>query len=115
MELETTEDLEILPITFTDKHELYRAFMPFIKHGGLFIQTEKKYQIGDQVMLLVKLVDDVQKLPVQGKVVWLIPSSVRDQTKGVGIQFVSEESELVCRKIETIITGISREGVTETT
>ena len=47
--------------------------MPFIKNGGLFIPTNKKYNIGDEVFMLLTLMDETEKLPVAGKIVWVTP------------------------------------------
>ena len=33
----------ILSLTIKDKGALYAAYMPFVKNGGLFIPTNKKY------------------------------------------------------------------------
>jgi type IV pilus assembly protein PilZ len=47
--------------------------MPFIKGGGLFIPTNKSYKMGEEVFMLLTLMDDPAKLPVSGKVVWVTP------------------------------------------
>ena len=36
----------ILSFAIKDKQTLYAAYMPFVKNGGLFIPTTKKYQLG---------------------------------------------------------------------
>ena len=35
----------ILSLTIKDKGALYAAYMPFVKNGGLFIPTNKAYQL----------------------------------------------------------------------
>ena len=59
----------ILSLTIKDKSVLYAAFMPFIKNGGLFIPTNKSYKLGDEVFMLLNLMDEPEKIPVAGKVV----------------------------------------------
>ena len=39
----------ILSLTVSSKEELYRAYMPFISSGGLFIPTQRSYQLGEEV------------------------------------------------------------------
>ena len=39
----------ILSLTIQDKSVLYAAYMPFLKNGGLFIPTNKIYNMGDEV------------------------------------------------------------------
>ena len=57
----------ILSLTIKDKSVLYAAYMPFIKNGGLFIPTSKQYQLGDEVFMLLKLMDELRRslLPVK--------------------------------------------------
>jgi len=43
--------------------------MPFIKNGGLFIPTTKRYRIGDELFLLLRLMDESEPIPIVGKVV----------------------------------------------
>ena len=57
----------ILSLTIKDKSVLYAAFMPFIKNGGLFIPTNKSYKLGDEVFMLLNLMDEPEKIPVAGK------------------------------------------------
>lgn len=39
----------ILSLSIKDKAALYAAYMPFVKNGGLFIPTKKRYRLGDEV------------------------------------------------------------------
>ncbi len=57
----------ILSLTIKDKSVLYAAYMPFIKNGGLFIPTNKSYKLGDEVFMLLNLMDEAEKIPVAGK------------------------------------------------
>jgi type IV pilus assembly protein PilZ len=63
----------ILSLTIKDKSVLYAAYMPFIKNGGLFIPTSKSYKLGDEVFMLLNLMDEPEKIPVAGKVTWITP------------------------------------------
>ena len=53
----------ILSLTIKDKGALYAAYMPFVKNGGLFIPTNKKYSLGDEVFMLLTLMDDAERIP----------------------------------------------------
>ena len=57
----------ILSLTIKDKSALYAAYMPFVKNGGLFIPTNKSYGLGDEVFMLLTLMEESEKLPVQVK------------------------------------------------
>lgn len=91
----------ILSFVIKDKNALYAAFMPFVKNGGLFIPTSKHYQIGDEIFLLLRLMDEPERLPVAGKVVWVTPSGAEgNRAVGVGIQFSDQDKGVARRKIE---------------
>ena len=95
----------ILSLTIKDKAILYSAYMPFIKHGGLFIPTNKDYKIGDEVFLLLNLMDEAEKIPVAGKVIWVTPKGAQgNRTAGVGVQF-SDQDDTARRTIENYLAG----------
>ncbi len=95
----------ILTLTIKDKAVLYAAYMPFIKHGGLFIPTTKNYQLGDEVFLLLNLMEEPEKIPVAGKVVWVTPRGAQgNRAAGIGVQFNADD-EMAKNKIETYLAG----------
>ena len=56
----TTPRQGILSLTIKDKSALYAAYMPFVKGGGLFIPTKKSYRIGEEVFMLLTLMEDTE-------------------------------------------------------
>jgi len=81
------------------------AFMPFIKNGGLFIPTNKSYKLGDEVFMLLNLMDEPEKIPVAGKVVWITPKGAQgSRAAGIGVQF-NEGDNTARNKIETYLAG----------
>ena len=98
----------ILSFAIKDKWALYNAYMPFVKGGGIFVPTPKKYSVGDEVFILLTLLDDKERLPVAGKVCWVTPNgSQGNRPAGIGVQFNdSAEAETVRGKIETLLAGI---------
>ncbi len=95
----------ILTLTIKDKAVLYAAYMPFIKNGGLFIPTAKNYHLGDEVFLLLNLMEEPDKIPVAGKVIWVTPKGAQgNRAAGIGVQF-NEEDETAKNKIETYLAG----------
>ncbi|MFT3805324.1 PilZ domain-containing protein [Arenimonas sp.] len=98
----------ILSLAIKDKAQLYGAYMPYVKGGGIFIPTTKRYSLGDEVFLLLSLLEDKDRLPVAGKVVWVTPpGSQGNRAAGIGVQFAdSAEAETVKGKIETLLAGM---------
>ncbi len=95
----------ILSLTIKDKAVLYAAYMPFINNGGLFIPTNKSYALGDEVFMLLNLMDEPEKIPVAGKVVWVTPKGAQgNRAAGIGVQF-NDQDDTASKKIETYLAG----------
>ncbi len=91
----------ILSLTIRDKSALYASYMPFIKNGGLFIPTSKAYKLGDEVFMLVSLMDDKEKMPIAGRIVWITPKGAQgNRTAGIGVQFSELDKGQTRNKIE---------------
>ncbi|NEV60770.1 PilZ domain-containing protein [Thiorhodococcus minor] len=96
----------ILSFAIKDKSALYASFMPFIKNGGLFIPTTKKYQLGDEIFLLLQLMEEPDRIPVAGKVVWITPAGAEgNRSIGVGVQFSEQDKGAARSKIEGYLAG----------
>ncbi len=96
----------ILSLTIKDKHALYAAYMQFVKNGGLFIPTTKNYQLGDEVFMLLTLMDEPERIPVAGKVVWITPKGAEgNKAAGVGVQFSDQDGGMARNKIEGFLAG----------
>lgn len=98
----------ILSLAIKDKNALYNAYMAFVKGGGLFVPTAKRYSLGDEVFLLLTLPEEKDRLPVAGKVVWITPTAAQgNRTAGIGVQFAeSSDGDTARTKIESILAGI---------
>jgi len=105
----------ILSVTMKDKAVLYAAYMPFVQNGGLFIATNRKFQLGDDVFLLMSLMDEPEKIPVAGQVIWITPKGAQGtRASGIGVQF-EKKNDLARDKIETYLAGsLSSEKPTHT-
>jgi len=105
----------VLALTIQDKSVLYGAYMSFLKNGGLFVPTARSYRLGDEVFLLLTLMDEPEKLPVAGRVVWITPEGAQgNRQAGIGIEF-SDEDVTVTAIIENHLAGsLTSERVTQT-
>ena len=96
----------ILSLTIKDKAALYAAYMPFVKNGGLFIPTTKQYNLGEEVFMLLTLMEDNERLPVAGKIIWITPAGAQgNKTAGIGVQFGAQDNGQTRGKIETYLAG----------
>jgi type IV pilus assembly protein PilZ len=83
----------VLSLAIKEKAALYAAYMPFLKNGGMFVPTNKPYKIGDEIYLILSLMDDPNKYPIAGKVAWITPAGANNnKAQGIGVHFPSDET-----------------------
>lgn len=98
---------EIISCTFSNEASLYLAYMPFVKGGGLFIRTLHNYNLADDVKLSIHMINDAQPFEIEGKVIWITPKGAQgNKPAGIGVQFIGENSRVLCNKIETYLAGM---------
>lgn len=99
--------MEITPFYYSlkDKQTLLAAYMPFVKHGGLFLKGVS-LPMGAPVGVLIDIPGESMKFGLDGKVVWVNSNGIN---LGVGVQF-SESPSLVQFKIkvEVLLLGLDR-------
>lgn len=97
----------LLTLNVREKNALYLSYMSFIKNGGLFIPTTREYRLGDEVIILLTLMDDPERLSVAGKVVWMTPQGAQGKrVQGIGVQFSAQNGGVVQKKIEVHLVGL---------
>jgi type IV pilus assembly protein PilZ len=96
-----------ISLNIKEKSILYAAYMPYVRGGGVFIPTARPYRLGDEIFMLISLMEDPTKLPVAGKVIWVTPPGCHgNRVQGVGVQFKEDESgALVRSRIESLLSG----------
>ena len=83
----------VLSLNIRERAALYAAYMPVLRGGGIFIPTPRQYQLGEEVFMLLSLMDDPNRIAVQGKIVWITPEGVQgNRTQGIGVQFSQDET-----------------------
>ncbi len=95
----------VLSLAIKEKAALYAAYMPFLKNGGIFVPTQKPYKLGDEIYLILALMDDANKYPIAGKVAWITPPAANNnKAQGIGVHFPDDESGQKARmRIEEIL------------
>jgi type IV pilus assembly protein PilZ len=96
-----------ISLNIKEKAILYAAYMPYVKGGGIFIPTARSYKLGDEIFMLITLMDDPAKLPVAGRVMWLTPAGCHgNRVQGVGVQFKDDDSGAAVKaRIEALLSG----------
>ena len=103
---ETSARQGILSLSIKEKSALYNAYMPFVENGGLFVPTKRIYEMGQEVFMLLSLMDETERLPIAGEVVWITPAgSEGSRTAGIGVQFSDQDGGQTRNKIENYLAG----------
>ncbi|QYF93131.1 PilZ domain-containing protein [Massilia sp. PAMC28688] len=83
----------VLSLAIKEKAALYAAYMPFLKNGGMFVPSNKPYKLGDEIYLILALMDDPNKYPIAGKVAWITPAGANNnKAQGIGVHFPDDET-----------------------
>lgn len=97
----------VVQLAIREKAALYAAYMPFIDGGGLFVPTTRTVNLGDELYLILSLMDDPNKLSVTGKVVWITPAGTPNRQQGLAVQFAKDDSGAQTRaRIENLLGGV---------
>ncbi|MGZ8226965.1 MAG: PilZ domain-containing protein [Methylococcaceae bacterium] len=103
---EPTPRQGILSLSIKDKNALYAAYMPFVINGGLFIPTNREYEMGQEVFILLSLMEETERLPIAGKIIWKTPPrSENYRATGIGVQFTDQDGGIARDKIENYLAG----------
>lgn len=91
MKEESKHRSSVISIAIKDKQALYMSYMPYVENGGLFVPTKKEYKLGDELFLLVQVMDEPDPIQIFGKVVWISPpGALGNRPRGVGVQFTGD-------------------------
>ena len=94
----------VISLSIKEKGALYAAYMPFVEHGGLFVPTQRPAQLGDDLYVILTLMDDPAKVAIPGKVAWVTPAGTTGRQQGIGIQFSKTDASMQARaKIEDLL------------
>lgn len=106
----------MLRIVIRDKSSLYKAYMPFVKNGGIFLPVQRQFALGEEVFVLLNIQETSENLPVSGRVVWITPRGAQaNRTVGVGIQFSEMDNGETKSKIEKLLAGaLASDRITHT-
>jgi type IV pilus assembly protein PilZ len=100
------EQSKAMSIAFDTAIKLKKHFMPHVKGGGIFVETESNINMGSEILLMMTLPDGGARSPVVGKVVWVMPKDNREgRPAGIGVQIVNDRSG-VLNRINSILSDV---------
>jgi type IV pilus assembly protein PilZ len=97
----------VFSLVIRSKASLYAAWIPLLKGGGLFLPSNREHRLGEEVILLLSLLDDPTKISLQGTVAWVNPAhTAGNRPQGIGIQLADSEAARDFRKkVEGLLAG----------
>jgi len=106
----------IIAFSITDRGALYSSYMSFVQNGAVFVPTTRSYDLGDNVFMLLKIMDDNSPVPISGKVVWVTPAGAQgNKPAGIGVQFSEDDNGNTKSNIEThLAAALAGERPTQT-
>jgi type IV pilus assembly protein PilZ len=89
--------------------------MPFLRNGGLFIPTNKRFTLSEEVFVLLALMDEAEIIPITGTVVWVTPKGAQgNRQAGIGVQFSEADFAAAAKIEEHLGTGLVSDRPTHT-
>ena len=97
----------VFTLTIRSKAALYAAWMPLLRGGGIFLPSSRPHALGEEVLILLSLLDDPNKIPLQGNVAWINPAhSAGNRPQGIGVQLHDGEvGRDLRKKVEGLLAG----------
>jgi type IV pilus assembly protein PilZ len=97
----------VFTLVIRSKAALYAAWIPLLKGGGIFLPSSKSHSLGEEVLILLTLLDDPNKIPLQGTVAWINPAhSAGNRPQGIGVQLQDGDAGRELRKrVEGLLAG----------
>ena len=89
----------VVSLAIRDRAALYAAYMPFLRHGGIFVPGTRACRLGEEIFLLLTLMQDEQRYRLAGKVAWITPAGAGNHhTQGFGVHFPDDEAGRTLKK-----------------
>lgn len=97
----------VFTLVIRSKAALYAAWIPLLKGGGIFLPSNKSHALGEEVLILLSMLDDPNKIPLQGHVAWINPPhAAGNRPQGIGVQLNDNEvARELRKKVEGLLAG----------
>src|SRR5258706_16329139 len=94
-------------LVIRSKAALYAAWIPLLKGGGIFLPSNKSHALGEEILILLSLLEDPNKIPLHGTVAWINPAhSTGNRPQGIGVQLLDREvGRELRKKVEGLFAG----------
>lgn len=85
---------------------LYASYLSFVSNGALFVSSNQPQKLGDEVFIAVTLPNSSERLPMNGKVVWINSKAQANRPAGFAVQIGTDVSGLkIKNEVERLLAG----------
>ena len=96
----------ILTCNIEDIATLYASYLSFVDNGALFVPSNRIQQLGDEVFIAVTLPNSSERLPMNGKVVWINRKTQANRPAGFAVQIGKDVSgQKIKNEVERLLAG----------
>ncbi|HCN18312.1 MAG: PilZ domain-containing protein [Psychrobacter sp.] len=93
---------------------LYASYLSFVNNGALFVPSNQAQQLGNEVFIAVTLPNSSERLPMNGKVVWINSKTQGGRPAGFAVQIGTDVAgQRIKNEVERLLAG-KVEGVQST-
>ncbi len=96
----------ILTCHIEDIATLYASYLSFVENGALFVPSSRVQQMGDEVFIAITLPNSSERLPMNGKVVWINGKAQSNRPAGFAVQIGTDiAGQRIKHEVERLLAG----------
>jgi len=85
---------------------LYASYLSFVNNGALFIPSNQPQQLGKEVFIAITLPNSSERLPMNGKVVWINSKTQGGRPAGFAVQIGTDiAGQRIKNEVERLLAG----------
>lgn len=79
-----------LSVSLRTEESVAQCYMRRVRGGGMVIYNDDEFNIGDEVLIMLSMVNCDGRIPVSCRVVWINPKDGSGGSQMIGLQFVND-------------------------
>lgn len=96
----------ILTCHIEDIETLYASYLSFVTNGALFVPSNQTQQLGDEIFVAITLPNSSERLPMNGKVVWINAKAQGSRPAGFAVQIGTDiAGQRIKNEVERLLAG----------
>lgn len=85
---------------------LYASYLSFVSNGALFVPSNDAQQLGNEVFIAITLPNSSERLPMNGKVVWINAKMQGGRPAGFAVQIGTDiAGQRIKNEVERLLAG----------